>query len=131
MERICIAADSTFDMTLDMVQQYGIEVSASYVRMDDKDYLDYPDRYTKNGCDLQGRKECLFNDRQAPAGCFPGDGHEPGNGQRHDPAGKKEDLEVMLDLFYPERQDEDKQENNKKAAVYQEIHTVHRYSGIP
>lgn len=43
MERICIAADSTFDMTLDMVQQYGIEVSASYVRMDDKDYLDYPD----------------------------------------------------------------------------------------
>ena len=43
MERICIAADSTFDMTLDMVQQYGIEVSASYVRMDDKGYLDYPD----------------------------------------------------------------------------------------
>ena len=43
MERICIAADSTFDMTLEMVQQYGIEVSASYVRMDDKDYLDYPD----------------------------------------------------------------------------------------
>jgi len=43
MERICIAADSTFDMTLEMVQQYGIEVSASYVRMDDTDYLDYPD----------------------------------------------------------------------------------------
>ncbi len=43
MERICIAADSTFDMTLDMVQEYGIEVSASYVRMGDKDYLDYPD----------------------------------------------------------------------------------------
>ena len=43
MERICIAADSTFDMTLEMVQQYGIEVSASYVRMDETDYLDYPD----------------------------------------------------------------------------------------
>ena len=43
MERICIAADSTFDMTLDLVQQYGIEVSASYVRMGDQDYLDYPD----------------------------------------------------------------------------------------
>ena len=43
MERICIAADSTFDMTLDMVRQYGIEVSASYVRMDETDYLDYPD----------------------------------------------------------------------------------------
>jgi len=43
MERICIAADSTFDMTLEMVKQYGIEVSASYVRMDDTDYLDYPD----------------------------------------------------------------------------------------
>ena len=43
MERICIAADSTFDMTLDMVQQYGITVSASYVRMDETDYLDYPD----------------------------------------------------------------------------------------
>ncbi|NLI54861.1 MAG: DegV family protein [Clostridiales bacterium] len=43
MERICIAADSTFDMTLDMVQEYGIEVSASYVRMDETDYLDYPD----------------------------------------------------------------------------------------
>ena len=43
MERICIAADSTFDMTLEMVQQYGIEISASYVRMDDTDYLDYPD----------------------------------------------------------------------------------------
>lgn len=43
MERICIAADSTFDMTLEMVQQYGIEVSASYVRMGDQDYLDYPD----------------------------------------------------------------------------------------
>lgn len=43
MERICIAADSTFDMTPEMVQQYGIAVSASYVRMDDTDYLDYPD----------------------------------------------------------------------------------------
>lgn len=43
MERICIAADSTFDMTPEMVQQYGIVVSASYVRMDDTDYLDYPD----------------------------------------------------------------------------------------
>ena len=43
MERICIAADSTFDMTLDLVQQYEIEVSASYVRMGDQDYLDYPD----------------------------------------------------------------------------------------
>ena len=43
MERICIAADSTFDMTVEMVQQYGIEISASYVRMDDTDYLDYPD----------------------------------------------------------------------------------------
>ena len=43
MERICIAADSTFDMTPEMVQQYGISVSASYVRMDDTDYLDYPD----------------------------------------------------------------------------------------
>ena len=43
MEKICIAADSTFDMTLDMVQQYGITVSASYVRMDETDYLDYPD----------------------------------------------------------------------------------------
>ncbi len=43
MERICIAADSTFDMTLEMVQQYGIEVSASYVRMGETDYLDYPD----------------------------------------------------------------------------------------
>jgi DegV family protein with EDD domain len=43
MERICIAADSTFDMTLEMVEQYGIEISASYVRMDDTDYLDYPD----------------------------------------------------------------------------------------
>ena len=43
MERICIAADSTFDMTLDMVREYGIEVSASYVRMDETDYLDYPD----------------------------------------------------------------------------------------
>jgi DegV family protein with EDD domain len=30
-------------MTLEMVQQYGIEISASYVRMDDTDYLDYPD----------------------------------------------------------------------------------------
>ena len=43
MERICIAADSTFDLTPEMVLEYGIEVSASYVRMDDKDYLDYPD----------------------------------------------------------------------------------------
>lgn len=43
MERICIAADSTFDMTPEMVQEYGIAVSASYVRMDDTDYLDYPD----------------------------------------------------------------------------------------
>ena len=43
MERICIAADSTFDMTPEMVQQYGIAISASYVRMDDTDYLDYPD----------------------------------------------------------------------------------------
>lgn len=43
MERICIAADSTFDMTPQMVQEYGIAVSASYVRMDDTDYLDYPD----------------------------------------------------------------------------------------
>ena len=43
MERICIAADSTFDMTPEMVQQYGISISASYVRMDDTDYLDYPD----------------------------------------------------------------------------------------
>ena len=43
MERICIAADSTFDMTVEMVQQYGIEISASYVRMDDTDYLDYHD----------------------------------------------------------------------------------------
>ena len=43
MERICISADSTFDMTLDMVQEYGIAVVASYVRMDDKDLLDYPD----------------------------------------------------------------------------------------
>ena len=43
MERICIAADSTCDMTLEMVQEYGIAISASYVRMDDKDYLDYPD----------------------------------------------------------------------------------------
>ena len=43
MERICIAADSTFDMTPEMVQQYGISVSASYVRMDETDYLDYPD----------------------------------------------------------------------------------------
>ncbi len=43
MERICIAADSTFDMTLDMVREYGIAVSASYVRMDETDYLDYPD----------------------------------------------------------------------------------------
>jgi DegV family protein with EDD domain len=42
MERICISADSTFDMTLDMVQEYGIAVVASYVRMDDKDQLDYP-----------------------------------------------------------------------------------------
>lgn len=43
MERICISADSTFDMTLEMVQEYGIAVVASYVRMDDKDLLDYPD----------------------------------------------------------------------------------------
>ena len=43
MERICISADSTFDMTLDMVQEYDIAVVASYVRMDDKDLLDYPD----------------------------------------------------------------------------------------
>ena len=43
MERICIAADSTFDMTLDMVQQYNLEVCPSYVRMGDTDYLDYPD----------------------------------------------------------------------------------------
>ena len=43
MERICIAADSTFDMTLDMVRQYNIEVCPSYVRMGDTDYLDYPD----------------------------------------------------------------------------------------
>jgi DegV family protein with EDD domain len=43
MERICIAADSTFDLTPEMVLEYGIEVSASYVRMDDTDYLDYPD----------------------------------------------------------------------------------------
>ncbi|MEA4869434.1 Fatty acid-binding protein [bioreactor metagenome] len=43
MERICIAADSTFDMTLDMVQQYNVEVCPSYVRMGDTDYLDYPD----------------------------------------------------------------------------------------
>lgn len=43
MERICISADSTFDMTLDMVHEYGIAVVASYVRMDDKDLLDYPD----------------------------------------------------------------------------------------
>ena len=43
MERICIAAGSTFDMTPEMVQQYGIAISASYVRMDDTDYLDYPD----------------------------------------------------------------------------------------
>ena len=43
MERICIAADSTCDMTLEMVQQYGIAISASYVRMDETDYLDYPD----------------------------------------------------------------------------------------
>ncbi|MEZ4628988.1 MAG: DegV family protein, partial [Eubacteriales bacterium] len=43
MERICIAADSTFDLTPEMVLEHGIEVSASYVRMDDKDYLDYPD----------------------------------------------------------------------------------------
>ena len=43
MERICIAADSTFDMTLDMAREYGIQVSASYVRMDETDYLDYPD----------------------------------------------------------------------------------------
>ena len=43
MERICIAADSTFDMTLDMVRQFNIEVCPSYVRMGDTDYLDYPD----------------------------------------------------------------------------------------
>jgi fatty acid-binding protein DegV len=32
-----------FDMTPEMVQEYGIAVVASYVRMDDKDFLDYPD----------------------------------------------------------------------------------------
>ena len=42
MERICIAADSTFDMTLEMVQEYGIAVVASYVRLDGDDLLDYP-----------------------------------------------------------------------------------------
>ncbi|HWQ06343.1 MAG TPA: DegV family protein [Feifaniaceae bacterium] len=42
MERICISADSTFDMTLDMVQEYGIAVVASYVRLDGGDLLDYP-----------------------------------------------------------------------------------------
>ena len=39
MERICIAADSTFDMTLEMVQEYGIAVVASYVRLDGDDLL--------------------------------------------------------------------------------------------
>ena len=42
IQKICISADSTFDMTLDMIQEYGIAVVASYVRMDDKDLLDYP-----------------------------------------------------------------------------------------
>lgn len=43
MERICIAADSTFDMTQEMVREYGIAVVASYVRLDGGDLLDYPD----------------------------------------------------------------------------------------
>ena len=95
-----------------------------------EDDLDDPDGYPENGRDLQGRKERLFDDLQAPAGCFPGNGHEPRDGQRHDPAGKEEDLEVVLDLFYPERQDQDEQEDNKKAAVHQKIHAVHRFSGM-
>ena len=66
----------------------------------------------------------------APAGCFPGDGHESRDGQGHDPAGKEEDLKVVLDLFYPEWQDQDEQEDNKKAAIHQNIHAIHRFPGM-
>ena len=48
----------------------------------------------------------------------------------NNPAGKEEDLEVVLDLFYLKRQDEDEQEDTKKAAIHQEIHAVHRLSGM-
>jgi DegV family protein with EDD domain len=43
MDKICISADSTFDMTLEMAERYEIKVIPSYVRMNETDYLDYPD----------------------------------------------------------------------------------------
>jgi DegV family protein with EDD domain len=43
MDKICISADSTFDMTPEMADHYEIKVIPSYVRMDATDYFDYPD----------------------------------------------------------------------------------------
>ena len=43
MDKICISADSTFDMTPEMAEHYEIKVIPSYVRMDETDYFDYPD----------------------------------------------------------------------------------------
>ena len=43
MDKICISADSTFDMTPEMAERYEIKVIPSYVRMDETDYFDYPD----------------------------------------------------------------------------------------
>ena len=43
MDKICISADSTFDMTPEMAERYEIKVIPSYVRMDTTDFFDYPD----------------------------------------------------------------------------------------
>ena len=43
MEKIRITADSTFDLTPKMAQELAIIAMPSYVRMDEKDLLDYPD----------------------------------------------------------------------------------------
>jgi hypothetical protein len=47
---------------------------------------------------------------------------ESGEGQGRNPAGEKEDLEVMFDLFYPEREDQHQKEDGHKAEVDPEIH---------
>lgn len=94
---------------------------------EDQDDLDDPDRYTEKRRNLQGRKERLFDDRQAPAGGLPMEGHEPGDGQGHDPADKEEDLEVVFDHFYLKRQDKDEEKNNQEPEVCKNVHSVHLF----
>jgi hypothetical protein len=94
---------------------------------DEQDDLDDPDRYPENSRDLQGSKERLFDDLCAPAGCFPGKGHESRDGQRDNPSGKEEDLEVVLHLFYLKRQDEDEEKDDQEPKVRKNVHPVHLF----